>query len=240
MFHGFLAQASSFLTAMAPFLIQHEQLGFIFKTVLQFAHRAELVASGGNPGLVHVRKLNAAGVGGGLVRRQVDDNDSVGMAGEGGALIAHAVVFVGHLMNGAIDVEFLPVIGHLGEVMAEMDEDVAERLIGAQVLALVIEALDGHAGSGPETDLIELDPLDLGAAKEHRPHGSIADRQGFRHPRFRRPIIPQAQFSRGVRPGRVLLRRRSHARQWFKAQRGRRQGGGEQEVTPRNGILWCG
>jgi hypothetical protein len=65
-------------------------------------------------------------------------------------------------------------------------------------------------------------------------------KQSSRHPRLRRPIRPQAQFSRGVRPGRVFLRQRTHARQWFKAQRSRRQGGGEQEVTPRNGILWCG
>jgi hypothetical protein len=135
-------------------------------------------------------------------------------------------------MKGTIEVEFLPVLGYLGEVMAEMDEDVTERLIGAQVLALVIKALDGHASAGPETDLIELDPLDPGAAKEHRPHGSIADRQGFRHPCFRRTVRPQAQFSRGGRPGRIFPRRRTCARQWFKAQSGRRQGGGKQEVTP--------
>jgi hypothetical protein len=33
-------------------------------------------------------------------------------------------------MDGAIDVEFPPVIAHLREVMAKMDENVAERLIG--------------------------------------------------------------------------------------------------------------
>lgn len=70
------------------------------------------------------------------------------------------------------------------------------------VLTLVTEALDGHAGSGPETDLIELNPLDIGAAKEHRPHGAIADRQGFGHPCVCRSIRPQAQFSSSVRPAR--------------------------------------
>ena len=50
-------------------LIEHEQLAFIFKAVAKFAHRVESVAFGGNLSLVHVRKLNAAGVGGGLVRR---------------------------------------------------------------------------------------------------------------------------------------------------------------------------
>ncbi len=138
MSHGFLAEASSFFDRDGAVFIQHEQLGFVFKAVLQLAHGAELVALGADPGLVHVRQLNAAGVGGGLVRRQVDHDDSVGMAGEGGPLIAHAVVFVGHLMNGAIDVEFPPVVGHLGEVVAEMDEDVAKGLIGPEVLVLLL------------------------------------------------------------------------------------------------------
>ena len=210
---GVLGAGIVILRRDGALFIQHEQLGFIFKTVTHTAHRAELVASGGNPRLVHVRKLNSAGEGGSLVRRQMDDDDPVGVTGKGRALITHAVVFIGHLMNGAIDVELLPVVGDLGEVMAEMDEDVAERLIGAHVLALVIEALDGHASSGPETDLIELDPLDLRATEEHRSHGSIADRQGFGHPGFRRPIVPQTQFPRGVCLGWVFVTEAPCARQ---------------------------
>lgn len=62
---------------------------------------------------MHVGKLNVTGVGGGLVRRQVDHNDSVGVAGEGCSLITHAFVLIRHPMDGAIDVEFLPVLGGL-------------------------------------------------------------------------------------------------------------------------------
>ena len=34
-------------------------------------------------------------------------------------------------MDGAIQVQLLPVSGHLREVMTEVDEDIAKRLIGS-------------------------------------------------------------------------------------------------------------
>ena len=76
------------------------------------------MTSNGDGSFVHVCKLDAPGVGTRLVGRQVNDDDSVGVAGEGGASIAHAIELVGNLMRGAIDVENTPVVGHLVEGMA--------------------------------------------------------------------------------------------------------------------------
>ena len=160
------------------------------------------------------------------------------MAGEGSALVAHAVVFVSHPVNSAINVEFLPVIGHLCEIMAEMDEDVAEGLIGSHVLGIVTEPLDGHAGSGPETDLVELNPLDLRAAKEHRAHRAIADRQGFRHPGFCWSVGPQAEFSRHIGLDWRLLRPSTNFCERHKTQCRRCCKGREQEMAMPNASRW--
>ncbi len=237
---GVLAAGIVVLYGDSAVFIQHEQLGFVFKTVGHAAHCAEPVAVGSNPGLVRVGQLNTTSECGRFVGRQLNDDDPVGVTGKGRALIPHTLVFISHLMHGAVDVELTPVVGDLGEVMTEMDEDVAECLVGAEVLAFVTEALDGHASSGPETDLIKLDPLDVRAAEEHRSHRSVPDRQRFGHPGLCRPIIPQAQFSRGVCLGWVFLHRGSHAHQWLKAQRCRGDGGADEEATPRNGIRWSG
>ncbi len=126
----------------------------------------------------------------------MDHDDSVGMAGKGGPAVANPVVLVGHLVDGAFNVELLPIVGHLGKVVAEMDEDVTKSLMGTEVLLLFFlriskhAALDCHAITGPQADFVELDPFDLGASEEHGTHGAVADRQGFGHPGFCGLIIP--------------------------------------------------
>ena len=69
-------------------------------------------------------------------------------------------------MDGVIQVQFLPVSDHLREVMAEVDEDIAKRLIGSKIFFLLLFGLAHnatfgcHAVAGPEANFIKLDPLD--------------------------------------------------------------------------------
>ena len=64
--------------------------------------------------------------------------------------------------------------------MAEVDEQIAERLMGSEVIVFFFECdaqqTLGDTVTAPQTNFVELNAFDIRVAKEHCPHGSVADR----------------------------------------------------------------
>ena len=56
------------------------------------------------------------------------------MAGEGRLIVAHSLVIVFHGMHRAVDVQLAAVIAYLRRIMSQADENIAECLVGPQVL----------------------------------------------------------------------------------------------------------
>ena len=96
---------------------------------------------------MHVGQPEAAGVATGFVGGKMHDHDLRRMAGEGGALVVHAVAGVADALHRPVDVEFASVAGRVG--VLQLDEDVTECLIRTGVLLI----------TGPEGIGIELNAL---------------------------------------------------------------------------------
>jgi len=156
-------------------LMQHSYLGFVFKTVLQLAHRTQFILCSGNLSFVHICKPDASRIRGWFVCSHVHHNNSGRMTGVCRLLIPHSIVFINHTMNCTIYIEFPPVSSHPGQIMAEMDEDISKSLIIPHIIFDVV-LRRGHTISAPKTDLIELNPLDIRTTEEHRSQGPIANR----------------------------------------------------------------
>ncbi len=154
-------------------------------------------------GGVHGGEPEPAGVGAGLVGGEAIDDDAGGVAGEGGAAVGDAPVFVGDARGGAVEIEFAAVVGDL--VVAELDEEVAEGLVVAGVAFV----------AGTERVVVELHAFGAGEAEEHAALGAAADGQGLGHPGGGGGGIPE-----GV--GGFVLGHREGS--------GRTEGGGEAET----------
>jgi hypothetical protein len=85
------------------------------------------------------------------------------VAGEGGAAVGDALVFVGDARGGAVEVEFAAIVGHL--FVAELDEEVAEGLVVAGVAFV----------AAPERVVVELEAFGVGETEEHAALRAAAD-----------------------------------------------------------------
>ena len=109
--------------------------------------------------------------GGGLGSGEAEDHDLVGVAAEVLAVVSDAIESVVHGGEGAGQIEFAAVIDDGGGIggCVEVDEDVAEGLVCAEISRVAIEvALDERGGGGGLAGgEVGLDGFDLvGAAGE--------------------------------------------------------------------------
>ena len=143
----------------------------------------------------------------GPIRVVTEDHDLVRPAGKGHAVVGHAILGERRRVDAGRDIQlaavgrvFVAVCAAAGSArvglggIPEFHEQVAEISVTSEpVLAAIVGSVPVVV-AGPEGILIELDPLALRAAEEHRAHAAIADGQGLARPVVGRLIVPQRQM----------------------------------------------
>jgi hypothetical protein len=128
---------------------------------------------------VAVAQFDRAGVLAGYVGAEAQHDHLRRVAGKGLTPEVHALARVADGVHAMLEVEGAPVAGRAGFkciMPGQVDEQIAERLIGAHRLVV----------AGPQRDVVELQVLARRLAEHHRADAAVPDRQRLALPAARR------------------------------------------------------
>ncbi len=169
-----------------------EECGFVVEVVGEGAGDGEGIVGGGGFGFVGVGEIDGAGIAGGFVGGEAEDEEIVGVAGEEFAGVVDSVGRVGDVGEGVEDVEVAAVVGELG-VVGEGDGEVGESLVGAEGFVVA----GGVGVAGPEGAFVEEEVFVGGIAADHGAEAAVADAEGVVHGGFGGVGVPEGECGVG-------------------------------------------